>query len=279
MRFFSFAFLGLLCLCSCAESLSLLSEKQTTLLAGLSGDHTFIQAFPFDTYRICVVPKQGSFYLDTTDDSIKKVLASGEPWEYETDQVIYQYTKSGTVALDIGAHIGTHTVALSRAVGADGVVIAFEPNPKIYRELCMNLILNGCTNVIPVQCALGDHDGQVGLLTPVAYNEGGTYVVTDGGGLVALRKLDDFGLQNISFIKMDVENYEEMVLAGGEETIMASRPVIFLEIQGNGEQLIASGANCEQKTEATISALKNMNYTTSVFKGLDYLAKPMECGS
>ena len=241
MRVFSFAILGLLCLCSRSESLALLSEKQKAVLAGLSGDHEFIQAFPFDTYSVCLVPQQGSFYLDSINDTIKNVLARGSPWEFATDQVIYQYTKSGTVALDIGAHIGTHTVTLSRAVGADGVVIAFEPNPKIYRELCMNLILNGCTNVIPVQCALGDHDGKVSLSTP-ARNEGGTYVVTNREGTVELRMLDDFGLQNISFIKMDVESYEEMVLAGAKKTIMASQPVIILEILGNNEALMVSGA-------------------------------------
>ena len=271
---FALVVLAALSFCSSTECSVLLSEQLRTHLTEFSGNREYMQGFPFEKYQIYTVPRQGKFYIDTTCDCIKGVLARGEPWESEIDGVIAQYTKSRTVALDIGAHIGTHTLGLSRAVGADGVVIAFEPNPKIYRELCMNLTLNGCTNVIPVQCALGDHDGQIGILTNIYQNEGSSYVGA-GNQIVELRKLDDFGIRNISFIKMDVENYEDMVLIGGRETISASRPIIFLEIQGNVEQRAAFGGDGKIKTAATISLLKKMGYDAARFDGVDYLATPV----
>lgn len=40
----------------------------------------------------------------------------------------------------------------SRRLGADGPVIAFEPNQKIFRNLNYNLTTNGCTNIDP-ECA------------------------------------------------------------------------------------------------------------------------------
>ena len=249
----------------------LLDVEQRSYLESFTLGQEALEKFPFESYTVASVPEQGLFYIDSTNDSIKSRLARGEAWEPETDRIISQYVKPGTIALDIGAHIGTHTIALSRAVGEDGVVIAFEPQAKIYRELCMNLRLNGCSNVIPVHCALGEKNGLVGLVTPVSTNEGGTYL-GDGEELVSLKKLDDFKLRNISFIKMDVENYEDMVLTGGWESLMISRPVIFLEIQGNQEELDASGSNRQEKTKATIAHLEKMGYNVSPFKGCDYLA-------
>jgi hypothetical protein len=113
--------------------------------------------------------------------------------------------------------------------------------------------------------------------TPVQSNEGGTYVGS-GPDRVTLTRLDDFHLQNVSFIKMDVENFEDFVLAGGAETIEKSKPVIFLEIQGNNEQLYAAGGTREEKTQATIALLRKIGYqvSNSNFSECDYLALPTD---
>jgi FkbM family methyltransferase len=260
--------------CNLIGSEDLIDQGQREYLRSLSLPEEYIDAFPYDEYKVCSVPSQGTFYIETIKDSIKGLLAQGKPWEQGIDALIYRYTKPGTIALDIGAHIGTHTIALSHAVGKDGLVIAFEPQEKICRELCMNMQLNKCTNVIPVHCALGERDAVVGLLTPIAINQGGTYLTDNGPELVDLRRLDDFKIRNISFVKMDVENYEKMVLEGAWETITASRPVILLEIQGNGEQLTATGGNSAELTAATIHLLESMGYKVSLIRACDYLAVP-----
>lgn len=261
--------------CNLMGSENLIDQEQREYLSSFSLPEEYIEAFPYDEYKVYSVPRQGDFYIETENDGIKGCLARGKPWEPRVDELIYHYTKPGTIALDIGAHIGTHTIALSRAVGEDGLVIAFEPQEKICRELCMNLRLNKCPNVIPVHCALGERDGVVGLLTPLAINQGGTYLSDEGNELVDLRRLDDFKIRNISFVKMDVENYEKMVLEGAWETLMASRPVIMLEIEGNGEQLAATGGNSAELTAATIHLLESMGYKVSLFYGCDYIAEPL----
>lgn len=275
MKLFSSLLVAFSCVCLLSEGSELITAEQREALTNLSVDATYLQSFPFEKYWVTDAPLQGKFYIDTLNDTIKNQLARRIPWEPQTDQLIYRYTKPGTVALDIGAHIGTHTLALSKAVGPNGLVIAFEPQTKIFRELCMNLQLNGCTNVIPVRCALGDKNGQVGMETPVACNEGGTYVGT-GKDLVALKRLDDFSLEHISFIKMDVENFEDFVLAGAFKTLQKSRPIIFLEIQGNNEQLQAAGGTRAEKTRVTLALLEKMHYRVSLFTGVDYLAIPTD---
>lgn len=44
-------------------------------------------------------------------------------------EVITGLIKSGDTVVDVGAHIGYHTLHLSRAVGEQGQVLAFEPDP------------------------------------------------------------------------------------------------------------------------------------------------------
>ena len=50
---------------------------------------------------------------------------------------------------------------------------------------------------------------------------------------VQVDMMDSFSLNNIAFIKVDVEGYEWYVLQGGEQTIARERPIIQLEIVAN----------------------------------------------
>jgi FkbM family methyltransferase len=190
-------------------------------------DQAFIEAFPYTQYQICTVPNQGSFFIDTSADTIKARLSQGEAWEPETDDVIRKYVVPGTTVLDIGAHIGTHTVALSRAVGNEGRVIAFEPQQKIFRELYENLKLNGCVNVKPLHIALGAEEKMAFLGDPEPYNEGGRSVETAGPEMVLMRRLDSYNLKDVSFIKMDVENFEDEVLEGGGYKLFFKTDLFF----------------------------------------------------
>jgi FkbM family methyltransferase len=249
----------------------------------------YLQAFPFDQYHVCSADEQGSFYIDTEEDYIKAFLFDGDPWEGEYIELLKKYVKPRTIALDIGAHIGTHTVTLSKAIGEHGLVIAFEPQRKIYRELCMNMQLNGCNNVVPLLLALGDRNTEVIMPPPPEGNEGGRAIIEGynanaaGSEEIRIRRLDDFKLKNVSFIKMDVEAYEDRALEGARKTIEMFHPVIFIEIQGDpgGDIFVEEGwieENWEetsvQKTEHTIKKLESMGYTVSHVYDRDYLAVP-----
>ena len=70
-------------------------------------------------------------------------------------------------------------------------------------------------------------EGRVGK----ALGEGGV-AVGAGGDRAELRPLDSFGFQNVSLLKIDVEGFEDEVLAGAERLIRDNRPVILIEILG-----------------------------------------------
>lgn len=242
-----------------------------------SDDEAYLDNFPFCSYNVVSVPNQGIFFINDVNDYIKNLLRQRKPWEQGLQSLMKQYVQEGSTVLDIGAHIGTHAVVLSKLVGKNGTVFAFEPNRVIHRELCYNLAANQCSNVFPLRCAVGKEHGMIEVITPLAHNEGGSYVIEAKGGVntSAILPLDDFGLENVSFIKIDVENMEADVLDGAVETILRCRPVMLIEIQGNAERPIDLGENSEKMALISIEKIQNLGYSLSrIGKSNDYLAIP-----
>lgn len=230
--------------------------------------------FPKDDYKLHRVAGY-SFFLDDIDDCIKNVLKQNIPWEKETAAVLKKYTPAGTTALDIGAHIGTHTITLSKAVGPLGKVICFEPQPKIFRELCMNLVSNKCDNVVVYNYAVGDVQKTCYLGDPIPNNEGARYLDANGGEEVYQITVDSLNLSNVSFIKIDVENREEFALAGCRETILRNKPVILVEIRGNKVKAAMDSENIPTVKNKILRQIESYGYQTLFFSCDDYLAIPL----
>lgn len=233
-----------------------------------------LNSFPKGLYWVQRVEGLGSFYLenDGSYDYIKGFLRAGKPWEEHLVEVMERYITPGSTVLDIGAHIGTHTLTLSKFAGKAGKVYAFEPQMKIYSELTHNLMLNGCTNTTAYRCALGDAVKSIEMCPATAENEGGTPIGV-GGDHAEMVTLDSLNLEGISFIKLDVENVEYEVLLGARETLRKCRPYILIEIMGNYEY------ECEDRDEIqrkTHELLGQYGYTLTYIKGWDWLATPIE---
>jgi FkbM family methyltransferase len=177
--------------------------------------------------------------------------------------------------LDVGAHIGTHTIKLAKAVGPSGRVIAFEPQPKIFRELFMNMKINQLKNVTFYWAGVGATVGQIELSPLVATNEGGTGLDGGTGRFVELLTIDSLHLQNVSLMKIDVEGMEDQALEGAKETIASNRPAIVIEIQG-GNNFANAPQEVRQKIMHTLDKLDNMGYRVTQLDIHDWLAVPKE---
>lgn len=273
---FSFVFCLAIATTSLLTSLDFISLQEEEIS---QENAIYLSTFPFSQYTILNVAGQGLFYVDERDDCIKNTLKRGKRWEANIESLIFKYVKPGATVLDIGAHIGTHTMTLSRCVGQKGKVIAFEPQRKIFRELVMNLKLNDCTNVTPYRYALGAENAWAYLDKPLDDNEGARFIsLHNKDEKIAMRTLDSFNLNNISFIKIDVENYEGEVLDGAKQTILRCKPVILIEIQGNYVQasLAASDgpALMQERANINIAKIKALGYDVTHFECNDYLAIP-----
>ena len=130
------------------------------------------------------------------------------------------------VAVDIGGHVGLWSWFMARDFAK---LAAFEPMDE--HAACWRRNMDGIAHAKLHQCALGDHDGGVRLLTRTQGSSGDTGVELGGAGgqPAMLRRLDDFDLGVVDFIKIDCEGYEVFVLKGAAETIKRSKPVIIVE--------------------------------------------------
>ena len=153
--------------------------------------------------------------------------------------------RPGTL-VDVGAHDGLITVPLARLPGSR--VLAFEPLPPAFARL--QAALREAFGDMPahVTChpaALGDHAGQITLSMPVldgiaqeqwastakdyaAHRSARVGVETFA---VPLMRLDDFGLADVTGMKIDAEGAEYDILRGARETLLRCRPVLTLEVE------------------------------------------------
>ena len=224
-------------------------------------------------YEIFFVPDLNArFYVDDIPDGIKWHLKQGIYWESNIGRLIREHTKCGGNAVDIGAHIGIHSITMSRKVGRRGRVYSFEPQEKMFFELNSNLELNHCSNVRTLRQAIGEVGGVIELNQRDPENEGGT-AIGAGGDQAELITLDSMRLLNISLIKIDVERYELHVLKGAFNTIRRNQPVIIFELM-SGYDYNDSSSEIREQFDAVFDFLESLGYTIELIFGADYIAYP-----
>jgi FkbM family methyltransferase len=131
-------------------------------------------------------------------------------------------------------------------------VYAFEPEPSLFRALQRNCLRNGATNVTTVNRALGSAPGCVAFSRSV-FNSGNNHLGTRGwqGQVLEVQvvRLDDaLPSHRIDFIKIDVQGYEQQVLAGMDKIFAASPHLtIYFEFWPHGLQ--AAGTSPAQVLE------------------------------
>jgi FkbM family methyltransferase len=147
-----------------------------------------------------------------------------------------QFARPGTVAVDVGANHGVYTHALSRAVGPQGRVVAYEPQPKLAAYVRAGTARPG--NVTVHEAGVGSSTGTMELTVPLRDGrpETGWATLRDEAGpgarhTVQIRVLDeDLADVTPSFIKIDVEGFELAVVEGARQVLERARPVTMIEI-------------------------------------------------
>lgn len=140
-----------------------------------------------------------------------------------------------------------------------------------------NLALNGVSNVVPLRFAIGSGEARIVTMNPpTPGNEGGTGVGI-GADPVGLRSLDSLGFEGVSVLKIDVEGFEDDVLADSAETISRSRPAIVIEIMGGHSNETAS-PGVLARIHRTQERVEAPGYSVEHGAGDDYIALPSAAG-
>lgn len=148
-------------------------------------------------------------------------------------EIYRQYASPGSVAIDIGANLGIHSLALSKCVGDEGTVVSYEPIDDIFRRLVDNVRLNGLANIATKKIGVGENTGQVGFEPNVGeFNIGKGHVDGNSPTTISITCIDEESRElarPISLVKVDVEGFELSVLRGARSTLEMHTPAIVCE--------------------------------------------------
>lgn len=216
----------------------------------------------------------GTFKVYDKDEFIGQTFRDGSWWEDwmhpHMKNAIQNNCRDGEHILDIGANIGSHTVAFSK-MGPNQFISAFEPQKHIFDTLDFNVSNNALSNVKTYGCALSDAPGQLQFPkynVDEINNQGGMSLSSENEGeTVDLKVLDtvmnDENVSRVCVVKIDVEGHEKRVFKGADKILTVDKPVIFLE----------------DHTGENVEFLRNKGYCVSKFNEghNDYIAKYGSC--
>lgn len=157
-------------------------------------------------------------------------------YELETQSAILSLLPRGGTFVDIGANVGMASLAAARAVGAEGRIVAFEPNPAIAAIFAEGIKRNRLSNVTLHNCAIGTQAREFDLFVPDS-NHGEGSLATDFGDRPGKMVKVTVGtgepiaaLDRIDLIKIDVEGFELEVVSAIAPALLDHRPLILCEI-------------------------------------------------
>jgi FkbM family methyltransferase len=144
--------------------------------------------------------------------------------------------------LDVGAHMGEFAQRI-RTMLPDAELICFEPLEEPFTKLTKRF--RGQPNFRAIRCALGENTGQHEIhhneyapsssLLPMTklHKQSFTFAVKEQTEIVEVRRLSDvvreLNLRDPLLLKLDVQGFEDKVIAGGEN-VVARAKIIIIEV-------------------------------------------------
>jgi len=203
-------------------------------------DLLFVHNSPYDLLRLIHIDRCCGVYIPIKNsgghvlirnNGVTLISPISDTCVYSEVRSVYLKPTPGQVVVDAGAHYGFYSVFCSRLVGENGLILAFEPDWVNFKNMKANLRLNNVRNVLALNYALSDANETTKLyLSKRAI--GHSIVRMSGKNFVWVptRKLDsiidEYRINRLDLIKIDVEGAELLVLKGAIETLTKFKPVI-----------------------------------------------------
>jgi FkbM family methyltransferase len=192
----------------------------------------------------------GSIIVNRYDSFIGAEISKSGYWAKDDIDLIKKLIRfrlkntSKICFYDVGANIGTHTLAIAKSFQDNVVIRSFEAQRTVFYMLCGTIALNGLNNVKAENVAVSDENNnsiQIELPDYMHFNNfGGLELIApihsdnqnmtkSHSELVATRTLDSYD-EYVDFLKIDIEGMEDKALRGAVKLIDRSRPICFIEI-------------------------------------------------
>ena len=170
-----------------------------------------------------------------------------EVYEQALVHFLLSHLRPGAFVIDVGAHVGFHTLLFSAHVGPAGRVLACEASPANAVQLRRHIIWNRCTNVEVVEAAISDRLGTVNFTyrpdptDPGAFANSLAYDIQGVATQICATTLDTIIVTRApDLIKIDVEGSELLVLRGARETLAGSAPILVVAVHPEPMKLMGT---------------------------------------
>ncbi len=189
------------------------------------------------------------------------------------EQGMIQFVKNliqpNMVVVDVGAHVGIYSLLLAKLVGVQGKVYSFEPTPKTFEFLNLNLEINGYQDrVVAESIAILDREGMMKLAISNQSGLNTLFPASSDDLTIEVRTacLDDIleNILQIDFLKIDAEGAEPLIWKGMKK-IRQLHPGLKIIMEFAPSHLIRAGFNPEvfyqEIIEADFSVFKIHDFT------------------
>lgn len=186
--------------------------------------------------HICITKQRGSFWVVAASHRDFWETVSNGSWEPETYQIFEKFLDKKHSYIDMGTWIGPtllYGAQLSR------IAIGIEPDPIAYDELARNVALNAeaCGNVKVFNCCIARTSGSVPFgsrgaggdsMSSLLFADGATRWTVEG------LTFEDFirrcGVEDCTFIKIDIEGGEYAILPTMANYLRRFKPTLYLSL-------------------------------------------------
>lgn len=199
-------------------------------------------------------------------------------FEGEVCRTIEGIVQPGQVVWDVGSYLGYFSLLFSRRIGPSGRVIAFEPLMENRSLLLENIRLNGIKNIQVEPIALGAESGWATFQKSRSRFQGhGSLIHSDDRSRyvrirVKMSAVDEIASKGEigipSFVKIDVEGAEGLVVRGGEHTLRNCSPTVLMEVHV-GPSFPSTTAH------EALGRLANLNYRLYCLEDDPELCQPL----
>ncbi|MFF0144549.1 FkbM family methyltransferase [Amycolatopsis sulphurea] len=182
-----------------------------------------------------VVPCDVGALLMPVDEVMLPWIVFHRSWEDSEAELMAMLAEGAF--LDVGAHVGYHTLRLLRTTPDVTKVVAVEADPVnaefLRRNVAVNLPPAVAEQVTVVESAAWDAPGTVHLAQATPGNSGDNRVTADGPGVtvpaVRLDTVPEVTAQRIGLVKVDLQGRDHRALSGLTEVLRRDQPHVVCE--------------------------------------------------
>lgn len=209
--------------------------------------------------NVVISSAYGPIIINVNDTGVSKDIIDFGYWALDDIALIKalidnSLEKKETITFyDVGANIGTYTLAVAKLYSPRAKIRAFEAQRNLYNMLCGTVAINGLirnvychhnavsnTDNETIEIALPDYDspnnfGSLELIEPK--NSDNRDMIKPHTEKIKTISIDSFE-EKIDFIKIDIEGMEDKALLGARKTIGAHKPICLVEVLKTDKEFV-----------------------------------------